>query len=157
MNVQGGLVLINTENKPALKIFQTMVSDFSISPPPPPPQTPLHNLKVSDFSISSLPPPFRLLFTTCYMGSANSSSDTRDRAQRLANQIGSNHMTIAIDDMVQATTGIFTLSSAMTPRFKVHGGSSTENLALQNVQARCRMVLSYLYAQLTPWTQGKGG
>ena len=42
----------------------------------------------------------------------------------------------------------------MVPKFKVHGGSSVENLALQNVQARCRMVLSYLLAQLTPWTQG---
>ena len=46
-------------------------------------------------------------------------------------------------------------SSVMLPKFKVHGGSEVENLALQNVQARCRMVLSYFYAQLTPWTQGK--
>jgi NAD+ synthase (glutamine-hydrolysing) len=43
----------------------------------------------------------------------------------------------------------------MLPKFKVHGGSEVENLALQNVQARCRMVLSYFYAQLTPWTQGE--
>ena len=98
---------------------------------------------------------FRLLFTTCYMGSANSSSATRDRAKTLAGQIGSNHMTIAIDDMVEATNGIFTQSVAMTPRFRVHGGSSAENLALQNVQARCRMVLAYLYAQLMPWSQGE--
>lgn len=89
------------------------------------------------------------------MGSVNSSSSTRERAKTLANQIGSNHMTIAIDDMVEATNGIFTQSVAMTPRFRVHGGSSAENLALQNVQARCRMVLSYLYAQLTPWSQGE--
>lgn len=41
------------------------------------------------------------------------------------------------------------------PKFKVHGGSEIENLALQNVQARCRMVLSYFYAQLIPWTQGE--
>ena len=46
-------------------------------------------------------------------------------------------------------------SSVMLPKFKVHGGSEVENLALQNVQARCRMVLSYFYAQLTPWTQGE--
>ena len=46
-------------------------------------------------------------------------------------------------------------SSVMLPKFKVHGGSVVENLALQNVQARCRMVLSYFYAQLTPWTQGE--
>lgn len=98
--------------------------------------------------------PSRLLFTTCYMQSANSSSATCDRALRLANQIGSNHMTISIDDMVEATTGTFNQSTSTTPRFKVHGGSNCENLALQNVQARCRMVLAYLYAQLTPWSQG---
>lgn len=46
-------------------------------------------------------------------------------------------------------------ASGVMPKFKVHGGSHTENLALQNVQARCRMVLSYLLAQLTPWSQGE--
>ena len=50
---------------------------------------------------------------------------------------------------------LFFQSSVMLPKFKVHGGSEVENLALQNVQARCRMVLSYFYAQLTPWTQGE--
>lgn len=89
------------------------------------------------------------------MRSANSSNKTCDRARSLANQIGSNHMTISIDDMVDATTGTFTQSTSRSPKFRVHGGSSCENLALQNVQARCRMVLAYLYAQLTPWTQGR--
>lgn len=97
----------------------------------------------------------RLLFTTCYMSSTNSSTATCHRAQRLANQIGSNHMNISIDDMVEATTGTFALSCSRSLKFKVQGGSSAENLALQNVQARCRMVLSYLYGQLTPWSQGK--
>ena len=45
----------------------------------------------------------------------------------------------------------------MIPKFKVHGGSATENLALQNVQARNRMLLSYLFAQLLPWSRGKSG
>jgi NAD+ synthase (glutamine-hydrolysing) len=39
----------------------------------------------------------------------------------------------------------------------VHGGTETENLALQNIQARTRMVLSYLVAQLLPWARGCGG
>ena len=98
----------------------------------------------------------RQLFTTCYMSSSNSSDATRERAQRLADQIGSNHLTISINDMVDAAIGTFGHFSSMVPRFKVYGGNDAENLALQNVQARCRMVLSYLYAQLTPWTQGEG-
>lgn len=46
------------------------------------------------------------------------------------------------------------------PRFKVHGGSTDENASLQNVQARLRMVLSYMFAQLLPTVrqrQGGGG
>lgn len=43
------------------------------------------------------------------------------------------------------------------PKFKVHGGSAAENLALQNIQARLRMVLAYLFAQLLPWARGKIG
>ena len=45
----------------------------------------------------------------------------------------------------------------MVPKFKVHGGSEAENIALQNVQARNRMVLAYLFAQLLPWSRGHGG
>eukprot|EP00731_Ephydatia_muelleri_P029696 Em0021g219a len=85
------------------------------------------------------------LLTTCYMATTNSSSDTRDRASRLAQQIGSNHLTIAIDDVVSANMAVFSQAFHMTPKFKVHGGSGAENLALQNVQARSRMVLSYLF------------
>lgn len=36
------------------------------------------------------------------------------------------------------------------------GGSRVENLALQNIQARIRMVISYMFAQLLPWVRGKG-
>lgn len=43
------------------------------------------------------------------------------------------------------------------PRFAVHGGSARESLALQNVQARLRMVLSYLFAQLMLWVRGRPG
>ena len=37
------------------------------------------------------------------------------------------------------------------------GGSEAENLALQNIQARLRMVLAFLLAQLTPWVRGRRG
>jgi len=89
------------------------------------------------------------------MSSSNSSSSTRERAQRLAAQVGSTHVNISIDDMVGEATSTFIQSSQQVPKFTVHGGSPAENLALQNVQSRCRMVLAYLYAQLTPWTHGE--
>ena len=37
------------------------------------------------------------------------------------------------------------------------GGSNAENLALQNIQARVRMVLAYMLAQLMPWIRGRRG
>ena len=39
------------------------------------------------------------------------------------------------------------------PPPQAHGGSLPESLALQNVQARTRMVLAFLLAQLTPWAE----
>ena len=35
------------------------------------------------------------------------------------------------------------------------GGSNAENLALQNIQARLRMVLAFLLAQLMPWVRDR--
>lgn len=43
------------------------------------------------------------------------------------------------------------------PRFSAHGGSARESLALQNIQARLRMVISYLFAQLMLWVRGRPG
>ncbi len=97
------------------------------------------------------------IFVTCYMGSANSSEETRGRAAALAEQIGSHHMTACIDSAVSAVIGIFKAATGLVPKFKVHGGSPRENLALQNVQARVRMVLAYVFAQLMLWSQGREG
>lgn len=97
------------------------------------------------------------LFTTCYMASENSSEDTRNRAKDLATQIGSNHLNINIDMAVKGMLGIFSVVTGKWPQFRANGGSARENLALQNVQARIRMVLAYLFAQLCLWAQGKPG
>uniref|UniRef100_A0A4W6CZ95 Glutamine-dependent NAD(+) synthetase n=1 Tax=Lates calcarifer TaxID=8187 RepID=A0A4W6CZ95_LATCA len=97
------------------------------------------------------------IFTTCYMASENSSEDTRNRAKDLANQIGSTHMSINIDMAVEGILGIFSAVTGRWPQFRANGGSHRENLALQNVQARVRMVLAYLFAQLSLWARGKPG
>uniref|UniRef100_A0A3Q4BJK3 Glutamine-dependent NAD(+) synthetase n=1 Tax=Mola mola TaxID=94237 RepID=A0A3Q4BJK3_MOLML len=97
------------------------------------------------------------IFTTCYMASENSTKDTRRRAKDLANQIGSTHMNINIDVAVKGILGIFSVVTGKWPQFHANGGSQRENLALQNVQARVRMVLAYLFAQLSLWSRGKPG
>ncbi|KAJ8315536.1 hypothetical protein KUTeg_007686 [Tegillarca granosa] len=97
------------------------------------------------------------IFTTCYMGSENSSVETRNRASDLAQQIGSFHLTIAIDVAVAAMLQVFITTLKLIPKFRSNGGSLRENLALQNVQARVRMVLAYLFAQLCLWARGRSG
>ena len=45
--------------------------------------------------------------------------------------------------------------SSIWRRLQADGGSAAENLALQNIQARLRMVLAFFLAQLRPWTRGR--
>ena len=95
---------------------------------------------------------------TCYMASENSSKDTKDRAQAISEQIGNFHLNANIDGIVSSFLSLFVRLTGKRPQFKVNGGSLSENLALQNIQARTRMVLAYLLAQLLPWVRGyKGG
>lgn len=98
----------------------------------------------------------RLLFTA-YMGTKNSSKATRQRAKALAGQVGARHLDMNMDTAVAALTTLFTKFTGRAPQFKAHGGSDAENLALQNIQARLRMVLAYMLAQLLPWTHGRRG
>ncbi len=98
----------------------------------------------------------RLLYT-CYMGTENSSRGTRTRAKALTDQIGSFHLDANIDSLVTAMFELFVRLTGKVPRFKVGGGTEAENAALQNIQARLRMVLSYFLAQLLPWVRDKHG
>ena len=59
-------------------------------------------------------------------------------------------MNLDIDDVFDAQKKIFAKATGFEPRFKVHGGSVAENLALQNVQARTRMVTAYEFSQMLP-------
>lgn len=97
------------------------------------------------------------LFYSSFMGTENSSKETRARAKKLALEIGSYHIDMNMDTLVTAVVNVFQVATGHTPIFKIFGGSQTENLALQNIQARLRMVLSYLFAQLLPWTRKKEG
>lgn len=82
---------------------------------------------------------------TCYMGTkAASSPETRSRAKELAKRIGAYHTDMNIDTVVTALTDMFSFVTSFQPKFKTQGGSPAENLALQNIQARLRMVIIYL-------------
>ncbi|CAH1103685.1 unnamed protein product [Psylliodes chrysocephalus] len=98
----------------------------------------------------------KILFT-CYMASENSSKETRTRADILAGSLCSTHTNIIIDKAVTACIEIFTTATTLIPKFSSNGGCARQNLALQNIQARIRMVLSYLFAQLMLWTRGRPG
>lgn len=76
------------------------------------------------------------ILVTCYMGTENSSAETKARSAELAKQIGSYHHNIVIDLAVSAILTIFQQVTKLTPKFKVQGGSPRENLALQNIQVR---------------------
>ena len=96
------------------------------------------------------------LFCTCYMGMAkNSSEETRTRAKGLSQAIGSCFIEFDIDSVIDAITDVFTTATGFTLKYRVYGGSNAENLALQNIQARVRMVFAYLMAQQNPFVRDR--
>ncbi|XP_073121528.1 glutamine-dependent NAD(+) synthetase [Henckelia pumila] len=97
------------------------------------------------------------IFYTVFMGSENSSDATRTRAKVLAEEIGSWHLDVSIDGVVSSLLSLFQTLTGKRPRYKVDGGSNAENLGLQNIQARIRMVLAFMLASLLPWVQNKPG
>ncbi|KAK5781668.1 hypothetical protein RI543_000854 [Arxiozyma heterogenica] len=94
------------------------------------------------------------IFHTCFMGTENSSKETRSRSRCLSEKIGSYHVDLTMDSLISSVVTLFEVATGKRPIFKIFGGSQIENLALQNIQARLRMVLAYLFAQLLPWVRG---
>ena len=83
---------------------------------------------------SSSPMILRRIFHTTFMGTENSSADTRSRAKELAETIGSYHIDLNMDTVVASVQSLFSVVTGKTPRFTLHGGTQAENLALQNIQ-----------------------
>ncbi|ODA77736.1 hypothetical protein RJ55_06338 [Drechmeria coniospora] len=88
------------------------------------------------------------LLTTCYTSTVNSSNETRSRAERLSEKLGAWHLSIPIDNIVESYHSLIKTALHFTPHYAVEGGTQAENLALQNLQARNRMVVQYTLAQL---------
>lgn len=95
---------------------------------------------------------------TAYLSTANSTDESKLRARNLAEEIGSNHFEENIDEICREYLDMFTeLTGSKHPRYVSQGGSQYEDVALQNLQARIRMVTSYMAGQLLPWSLGKKG
>lgn len=97
---------------------------------------------------------------TAYMPCGEASSpETRMRAKAIARDVGAHHCVVDITRVVDSVINAFVSAFGPTarPRFRSRGGSLTENLAMQNVQARIRMVVAYVCAQLTLWVRGRRG
>ena len=97
------------------------------------------------------------IFSTCYMPTSNSGTATNRRAVDLAACVGSYHTTANIDVIVAAVLAVLRVATGRVPNYLSAGGTGVEDVALQNVQARSRMVLAYLMAQLLPWCRGRTG
>ncbi len=109
------------------------------------------------------------ILLTAYLASATASTEaSRSRAAAVAADVGSTHVECAIDGLVGAALGALSggvggllastspsPSQMPQPRCRAAGGSPTEAVALQNLQARSRMVLTFLLAQLGPWVLGE--
>ena len=95
------------------------------------------------------------IFVTAYMGmKKQSSQQTRSRAATLAKAIGSFHQDFDMDKVVDSATETFSETTGFKLGFS---GGIASNLALQNLQARLRMVHAYLYASTIMTTRGKRG
>jgi len=104
------------------------------------------------------------IFVTCYMASQYSGEETTSRAAALAEAIGANHTSIAIAPITTAIQQTFQnaqFHSDRIDRSKVKkdvswDSTASEDIALQNIQARSRMVMAYFMAQLMCWATDQG-
>ncbi|KAL2130883.1 hypothetical protein VTI74DRAFT_5813 [Chaetomium olivicolor] len=98
------------------------------------------------------------VFTTIYMGMRKQSSrETRQRAKDLSEAIGSYHVNLDIDDIYEAQKKLVVDTVGFEPKFKVEGGTVQENLTLQCLQARIRMVTAYEFGQILPTARNRPG
>lgn len=80
------------------------------------------------------------IFHTSFMGTENSSKETRQRAKDFAEAIGAYHIDLNMDSVVNTVRDLFVFVTGKKPIFQAYGGSKTENLALQNIQVSIPLV-----------------
>eukprot|EP00742_Colponemidia_sp_Colp-10_P020140 GILJ01023440.1.p1 GENE.GILJ01023440.1~~GILJ01023440.1.p1 ORF type:complete len:540 (+),score=91.83 GILJ01023440.1:107-1621(+) len=86
------------------------------------------------------------LFYCCFMKTKFSTAPSQERAQSLAKEIGANFDVADIDPVIDAMLGCYQSMSGIFP--DVNAPNTQQNVAVQNLQCRSRMVFSYLCAQM---------
>ncbi|KAL0326691.1 UNVERIFIED_CONTAM: Glutamine-dependent NAD(+) synthetase [Sesamum angustifolium] len=102
------------------------------------------------------------IFYTVFMGSGTgfscySSADSRRRSRVLSEEVGSWHLDVSIDGVISSLLYLFQTLTGKRLHNKENGGTNVENTALQNIQARTRMVIAFMLASLLPWVHNKPG
>lgn len=83
-----------------------------------------------------------------YLATDNSSVETTKRAADIAKEIGANHRYFNFNHIVKSYKGLASQVLRKEALFEVEGGSKAVDLCLQNIQARNRMSITYMLAQL---------
>ena len=95
---------------------------------------------------------------TAFLSTKSSSEESKLRAEKVAQQVGAHHFSDSIDEVCERFKEAFMgVTNCPEPKQSTDGGSFQEDISLRNIQSRSRMVLSYLMAQLVPWTLGRNG
>ncbi|MEX2502016.1 MAG: NAD(+) synthase, partial [Trueperaceae bacterium] len=101
------------------------------------------------------------LLTTAYLPTRVSGDASRERARAVARAVGADHLEVDVQAAVDALASA-SGSAALDPddaplRFAGEGGDASDQRALENLQARTRMVTAYLLAQRAPKLRGVRG
>lgn len=91
------------------------------------------------------------------MATDNSSQETTQRAAAIAAELGANHRYINFNHIVKSYKGLASEVLGKEAKFEIEGGSKSVDLCLQNIQARNRMAITYMLAQLELSTRNLPG
>ena len=94
-----------------------------------------------------------LLFVTAFLETKNSNEISKCNSKQIADEIGSYHIEINIENIVNAFLDVFEQAFKRRPQCEKEGGSIIEDKQIQNLQGRIRMIMSYMIAGLIPMIQ----
>lgn len=104
---------------------------------------------VDTFTFTSVEEMTNKILFTVYMP-MHFSNVTKGYSFELAKRLNSNHFELPIQKVYEAVKELGESTFGLQLNFESQGGSIREDLALQSVQARSRLVVSYLAAQVIP-------
>ena len=95
---------------------------------------------------------------TAYLSGPHTSESYKNAAKIIALELGSTHFEGSIDEIFQSYLDTFTeYTGSKIPQFQSEGGSRSEEIALEALQCRIRMVVSYISGQLLPFSLNRTG